>query len=348
MRVCIIGFGTVGRWVVEALGARAAELRSRYGTDLELVGIANSREGLVFRDGGLDPTATVELAAEGRAISEYPGVQRWTDPVEGLRAIEIDLLVETSASPAETGEPGLTHMREALNRGVNVVTSNKWPVAIAGVELADLAERRGVAFRAEATVMSGTPVLGPLTEGLAGATPRGLRAVLNATANSILTTMRSGTGYATALAEAQAAGLAEPDPAADVEGHDSVAKLMILSALTFGHQLRAEDVSRRGIAALTEAEIASGRDPALRLRELAQLDIGSGSGGVRASVEPALLEAAEDPLAPIDGTMNAIIVRADPLGEIRLAGPGAGPRIAGQGVLSDLIALARGMNTGLG
>ena len=57
-------------------------------------------------------------------------------------------------------------MREALGRGIPVITSNKWPIALHGVELAELAANQGVALRAESTVMSGTPLLGPLTEGL--------------------------------------------------------------------------------------------------------------------------------------------------------------------------------------
>jgi homoserine dehydrogenase len=101
----------------------------------------------------------------------------------------------------------------------------------ARVELAELARSRGVAFRAESTVMSGTPVLSALVDGLAGAVPVALRGLLNATANFILSRMAEGRTYEDALAEAQRAGLAERDPAADVEGHDAVAKVMILSAL---------------------------------------------------------------------------------------------------------------------
>ena len=138
-------------------------------------------------------------------------------------------------------------MREALRRGIPVVTSNKWPVALHGLELAELARQRGVAFRAESTVMSGTPVLSTLTEGLAGTVPVGLRGVLNATANMILSQMADGTSYADALGDAQRIGLAERDPAADVEGHDTVAKLMVLSALVFGRQLRREQVACQGI-----------------------------------------------------------------------------------------------------
>jgi homoserine dehydrogenase len=342
MRVCVVGFGTVGRWLVAALHAQRTRLREDYGVAIELVGVANARDGFVFRDGGLDPSVLAELSADERALAEHPDARRWPTAAEALREIDTDLLVETSASPAEDGEPGLTHIREALSRGVGVVTSNKWPVALAGVELAHLARRRRLPFRAESTVMSGTPVLGPLTEGLAGATPHGVRGVLNATANSILTTMRQGTSYEEALQVAQAAGLAEPDPSADVDGHDAVAKLMILSALVFRRQLRVEDVARRGISEMDEAERNAAANEDRRVREVATLDFAEpgGRGEVRATVAPALLDL-DDPLAHVDGTANAVVCRADPLGEIRIVGPGAGPRLAGQGCLSDLISIAK-------
>src|ERR671919_344515 len=207
----------------------------------------------------------VGFGTVGRWLAALPGVRRWTSALEGLRATEADLLVEVTASPSTDGEPGLSHMREALGRGIPVVTSNKWPVALQGVGLAELARGRGVAFRAESTVMSGTPLLSTLTDGLAGAIPVGLRGLLNATANFILTRMAEGRSYEDALAEAQAAGLAERDPAADVEGHDSVAKVMILSALVFGRQLRREQVACRGIT-----DIASSAE---RLKHVATLEL---------------------------------------------------------------------------
>jgi homoserine dehydrogenase len=49
----------------------------------------------------------------------------------------------------------------------------------------------------------------------------------------------------------------------------------------------------------------------------------------------------EDPLATVEGTTNAVVCRAGPIGEVTITGPGAGPQLAGQGVLSDLIAVAR-------
>jgi homoserine dehydrogenase len=249
--------------------------------------------------------------------------------------------VEVTASPLADGEPGLTHMREALHRGIPVVTSNKWPVALHGVELAALARSQGVAFRAESTVMSGTPVLSTLTQGLAGARPSALRGVLNATANVILSQMADGTSYEAALAHAQRAGLAERDPGADVEGHDSVAKVMILSALVFGRQLSRDQVSCQGITGITGQQARQAAQAGGRFRHVATLAFSGpdGTGTVTAGVQPEAVPAA-DLLARVDGLSNALICQASPLGEITIIGPGAGPQLAGQGVLSDILAVA--------
>jgi homoserine dehydrogenase len=86
-----------------------------------------------------------------------------------------------------------------------VVTSNKRPVALRGVEVAELARSRGVAFSAESTVMS-EAVLSALVEGLAGAGPVALRGLLSATSNFILSRMARGEGYEDALKEGAEGG----------------------------------------------------------------------------------------------------------------------------------------------
>jgi homoserine dehydrogenase len=344
VRLWVVGLGTVGRWLLQVLDSQAERLARRYDVRFVVSGVANARDGFVFDAGGLDLPAVLGHLEAGRSIAEQPGAEHWPTAIEGLRATEADVLVEVTASPPPDGEPGVSHMREALGRGIPVVTSNKWPIALHGVELAELAGGQGVALRAESTVMSGTPLLGPLTEGLAGAVPIGLRGVVNATANFILSEMASGRSYDEALASAQAAGLAERGVEADVEGSDAQAKTMILAALVFGRQLRAEEVALRGISGIAGTEIERAVSAGGRIRHVATLEFSEpdGAGDVRASVEPSFL-ASDDPLARIDGTDNAVICRATPLGEITIVGPGAGLELAGQGVLSDLIAVARGL-----
>jgi len=342
VQIWVIGFGTVGRWLLRALDSQRQRLAARYGIDVTVVGLANARDGFIYAENGLDPGTVLELSSKGRPIHEQPGVLHWSSAVEGLRATEADLLVEVTSSPPVDGEPGFAHMREALGRQIPVVTSNKWPVALHGVELAELARRQGVAFRAESTVMSGTPVLSSLVDGLAGTVPSGLRGILNATANFILSGMDEGKSYQDALAEAQQAGLAERDASADVEGYDTVAKLMILSAMVFRRQLRPEQVARRGIADIAREEVDSAASNGGRLRHVATLKFSEpdGVGDVDARVEPMPLRR-DDPLANIEGTTNAVVCYAAPVGDLTIIGPGAGPELAGQGVFSDLIAVAR-------
>jgi homoserine dehydrogenase len=342
LRIWLVGLGTVGQWLARALDTNSERLAGRYGVGVSVVGLANARDGFIYYANGLDLPSVLGLASAGRSIAEQPGVRAWPSGIKGLRATEADLLVEVTASPSTDGEPGLAHMREALGRGIPVVTSNKWPVALRGLELADLARSGGVAFRAESTVMSGTPLLSALGDGLAGAVPIGLRGLLNATANFILSRMAEGKAYQDALAEAQRAGLAERDPAADVEGHDAVAKVMILSALVFGRQLRRDQVACRGITDIARTEIDQAASSGARLKHVATLEFSEpdGAGSVTARVEPEHVRR-DDPLANIEGTTNAVVCRASPIGEVTIIGPGAGPQLAGQGVFSDLIAVAR-------
>ena len=326
LRLWLVGFGTVGQWVARALTERGGELRERYGVRFAVVGLANRRDGFFYRESGLD------LHGVG-SLNGLPDARRWPTALEGLRETEADVLVEVSESPAQSGEPGRSHLAEALGRGIPVVTSNKWSVALHGVELAELGRAHSAALRAESTVMSGTPVLSTLREGLAGASPIAVRGVLNATANYIASEMGRGLAYADALAAAQRLGLAERDPSADVDGHDAVAKAMVLSGLVFGRQLRLEDVSRAGISTVTEADVRQAVSEGKRIREVTTVE------GPVARVEPVVLDA-DDPLWGINGTDNAVVCRADPLGHVTIVGPGAGPELAGQGVLSDLIAIA--------
>jgi homoserine dehydrogenase len=328
--------------VLGALGRGSDSIAARYDVALTVVGVANARDGFVHDPSGLDLDAVLELSADGRALTELPGTARWPTSAAGMAATDADVLVEVSSSAAG-GEPGFTHMRDALERGIAVVTSNKWPVALHGVELARLAREHGTTLGAESTVMSGTPVLAALADGLAGATPLALRGVVSATANFIASRMAANEAYEEALAAAQAEGLAERDPAADVEGYDEMAKVMILAGLVFGTQLDPDAVERHGVSEVRREDVERAAREGAVIRPVVAIErAGSPGAGPSVRVEPVAL-GRDDPLARIDGPMNAVVCRAAPVGEIMIAGPGAGPQLAGQGVLSDLISAARGI-----
>ena len=162
--------------------------------------------------------------------------------------------------------------------------------------------------------------------------------MVNATVNQMLTEMAGGASYDDALAQAQADGLAEPDPSADVDGRDECAKAMVLAALVFGVQLTPGDVRVRGISSLGAREEEALRSGGV-VRSVTTLTRAA-SGGVSASVEPVVLED-DDPLRGVDGVENRLVVETPEGEELSFRGPGAGPEIAGLGVLNDLRAMRR-------
>ncbi|MBA2285990.1 MAG: homoserine dehydrogenase [Ktedonobacteraceae bacterium] len=343
LRLSLLGFGTVGQGLAELLLTKRALLMHTYGLDVSLVAVANARHGFVYREEGLDIATLLELAANHRPLSEHAGVRHWEQALEGLQATGGDVLAEATGTNLRDGEPGMSHIRTALAQGMHVITANKGPLALAGSELLDLARQHGVQLRAESTVMAGTPVLSTIRAGLAGAQVYAIRGILNGTTNYILSAMAAGRDYAEVLAEAQALGYAEADPTADVEGYDAVAKTLILAALVFGHTLKPEQVARRGITTITGEQMRSAAERGQRLKLVASLRFSSteypAEAPLEARVEPVEL-AEHDPLARVDGVLNAISIETDTLPTVTVIGPGAGRLQTGQGLLSDLLALA--------
>ena len=348
VRLSIVGFGTVGRWLASAVHQRRAWLEAECGADLSIVSVATRRDGFLHRQDGFDIPALLDHVAATRPLADYPDVRRWETSLEGLAMTESDVLVEASNTNPREPEPALSHIRQALGRRIHVVTSSKGACATAAVDLAALARQSGVQFRMESTVMSGTPVLSTIREGLAGVRVVSLRGILNGTANHVLTRMAEGFDYAAAVADAQSQGYAEPDPSDDLEGHDVVAKACILAAAAFNRAVTLDQVIRRGISGVTSDSVQQAVRNGCRLKLIAMIRPNpEGDGPSEASmplevrVEPVALPLT-DPLARVDGVMNALIIETDTVREITLIEPGAGPEQAGQGIFADLVSVMRG------
>ncbi len=344
LRLSIIGFGTVGQGLAELLSTKHALLQQEYNLDLALVSVANAHSGFIYREDGLDISVLLRLAAARRPLTAHPGVTHWENPLEGLQATGGDILVEATPTNLHDAEPGISHIRIAISKGMHVVTANKGPGAWAANELFALARQHGVQLRMESTVMAGTPVISTIREGMAGASVHALRGILNGTTNYILTAMAAGQSYGEALADAQARGYAETDPTADVEGYDAVAKTLILAALIFGRSLKPGDVIRQGITTITREQVQQAIEQGNRIKLVASLrllaDDERQEAALDARVEPVALPLS-DPLARVDGVMNALTISTDTLSEVTIIGPGAGRAATGQGLLADVIACAR-------
>jgi homoserine dehydrogenase len=328
LRVAVLGAGTVGREVVRAFLETPDRMAVAGGPRMILAGVA-------VRD-------------LSRAVARGIPDDLLTDaPAHLVASPETDVVVELLGGD----EPARTLVMAALDGGKGVVTANKHVVAHHGPALEAAARRSGAPLRFEAAVGGGIPVLRPLAGDLASNCIERIRGIVNGTTNYILSAMaRDGRGYADVLADAQAAGYAEADPTADVEGIDAANKLAILARLGFGTWLDADAVERRppslrgfgrpGITGVGALDVAAARALGLALKLVADASAAPG-GAVRASVVPTALPL-EDPLGRTDGVTNRIEVRAVPLGTVAFSGPGAGGAATASAVRGDLRAIAQG------
>ncbi len=324
LNVALLGLGVVGSGVARALLEKGEVYARRLGRPLRLRRVL-VRQPHKPRPVALDPSLLT------------------ADPDQVLEDDQVHIVVELMGGE----RPAVDYIRRALERGRYVVTANKEVMAKHGPELLSLAHRRGVDVLYEASVGAGIPIVSPLKRDLSANDIKGLRAIINGTTNYILTRMaREGLDFATALAQAQELGYAEPDPSNDVEGHDAVYKLAILASLAFHTQVPPEAIYREGITRLQARDFryASELGYCIKLLAIARRRPADGEA-VEARVHPALLPQ-EELLAKVDGVLNAIEVEGDLLGRVVFQGPGAGAAPTASAVIADILDAAQALSHG--
>jgi homoserine dehydrogenase len=267
-------------------------------------------------------------------VEKFSGAKRGKLATDVIENVDADVVFELTPTNIKTGEPGLGHIKAAMNAEKHVVTSNKGPLVVAFKELDTLARRRGVEFRYSASVGGAIPIIELARKLLAGNEVQEIRGVLNGTTNYILTRMtEEGTPFEMVLREAQELGIAEKDPSLDIDGIDTASKLVILSNSLLGANAKFGDVRRVGIRRMTPEAIRLAREAGqtIKLIGLAKKD--------QLEVSPKLVPLGH-PLA-VSGTLNAVTLKLDLAREISISGFGAGPTETSSSLLGDLIDIHR-------
>ena len=210
-----------------------------------------------------------------------------------------------------------------------------------GFELGKAAEAAGVTLSFEASVAGGIPVVKTLREGLAGNTVDRVYGILNGTCNYILSRMEAEKlSFEECLAEAQKLGYAEADPTFDIGGYDTAHKLAILTSLAFGTVVDAAAVGVEGIETITLADLQAADDLGFRVKLLGVAK--RTASGIEQRVHPTMVPKSSA-IAQIMGVTNAVVVNADAVLELTLAGPGAGGNATASAVIADIADVARGI-----
>lgn len=342
-KIGLIGCGTVGQGFLEILEKKGGYLAESLGFRARVVAISDKIKGSLLLPEGINPAKLLSLLREGKKIDDYlegeENPAAGMEPLEMIERCDADIIAELTYTDIQTAEPATSYVRKALQAGMHVVTSNKGPAALYYEELKSLAQKNNVFFRIEGTVMSGTPVFHLFENGLEGNKIRQIKGILNGTTNFILTKMEEeDMDYEDALKLAQESGYAEADPTADVEGYDALAKIVILSNVLLGANLKPSDPKREGISSISKQDVKEALASGMRYKLIASAK--KEKTGVEASVSPQKLPLS-DPLAGVTGANNALTFDLDLMGKVTIQGPGAGKIETGYSILSDMLAIHR-------
>ncbi len=324
VRVLLIGAGNLGRRFSKVLTDKHEELLQRYGLDVRLVGVADSRGAAIVADGldgaavsahGLDGAAITAIKEAGGSVADLPEVGRpGMTGLELIETVNADLLCEASPVNLDTGaEPGLSHVRLALVKGLHVSTPNKGPIVLAYRELMASAQQHGVQLRFDGTVAGGLPAIALGARDLRGATIQRIDAVPNLTTGFVLDLLASGVKWDDAIEEARAAGALEGDGVWDIDGWDAAAKMAILAQSVLDLDVDLKDISMKGIRGIdidwlkTQSE-----DGLVRLRASA---VRRADGGYNLNVAPVVLSP-KHPLGRLGSTQMGITFETDLFGSI--------------------------------
>ncbi|MDH4218982.1 MAG: homoserine dehydrogenase [Candidatus Aminicenantes bacterium] len=338
VNIILMGFGRVGQAFVRLVHEKSETCSARYGLNLRIVSVFTSKGAFVFPGNTMDWKELADLSSGFR-----PERSSFWKPsfclTEALEADETGVLVECTPSDIKHGEPGLSHIYQALDAGWHVVTANKGPLVVDFRGLKEKAEKNRATLGLSGAAAAALPTLDVALYSLAGTEITCIEGILNGTTNYILTRMNQGLDYQIALEEAQKLGIAEPDPSLDVEGWDTAAKILIITNVLFSAGFTLEDIHVEGItdipSDLRERARQEGKCIKL-LGRFVQLD-----GTPKLETTLSLIDFSH-PLYGVNGAQKGITFSTDTMDSVTVTGGKSDPMGAAAALLKDIINIHRG------
>ncbi len=313
VKLGIIGGGTVGSGVYDALQRNGALVASRLGVNVVVERVA-VRDLKKVRAAKIPKTL---LTTDWREVVFDPQVQLVAELIGGTTIAREAILA-------------------ALKLGKPVITANKALLSAHGEELFAAAKKYGTNLYYEASVAGGIPIIKALREGFVGNRINALYGIVNGTCNYILTRMKlEGADFGAVLADAQRLGYAETPPDLDIDGHDAAHKTGILASLAHGFWINPKKIHVEGIRHISALDIKFAGELGYTIKLLGTVKKLEGNCRVQVSVYPTLVPNSHV-LASVNGVFNAVFVRGDVVGDSLFYGRGAGKDATASAVLSDI------------
>ena len=324
----------MGQSLARVLTKQTDWLVKNYGFEPQVTAIVDSR-GSCRDDNGLKLDLALKVKKKYGTVQKYPGTGgRKTNTQQIISETEAEVVIETTPSNFETGEPGLTDIKQSLSARKHVVTANKGPLALAMPALLELASHTRMQLRFSATVGAGTPFLSFASKCLPGEKILGIHGILNGTTNYILTRMdEASLSFQKAVTEAQEKGYAEKNPANDLKGLDTAAKIVILANWVFKRRISINELEITRIETITLEKIGTAKKSGARIKLIGRLT------DSQAVVKPEEVPA-DNPMC-VPGNLNALSFSTQHTGDVTLIGRGAGGEETATAIIRDLVDIRR-------
>lgn len=334
MDIGLIGFGGVGQAFVKLLVEKKKYIFEKYNLDLKVKYILKS-DGGIYESNGIDLEELAEFINKKKSIKEHILWKENLKFEEMIQNNDVDTLVELTSTNIETGEPGLTHIKRALESGINVVTGNKGAIILKYKELKEIADKNSVKLKVGCTTGGALPSINGGLYDVAGSEIQAIEGILNGTTNYILSKMSmEEVSYEEALAQAQKDGIAEANPSLDVLGYDTACKIVILANVLMDANIKLEDIEVKGITEVKLDTIKESKKENEKLKLIGRVYIEDNM--VKAYVRPIKIKE-DHPLYFVDYKNKGVFFKTDSLGDISIIGGASGTRNAAASILRDLV-----------
>jgi homoserine dehydrogenase len=337
----LVGFGNIGQNLASVLLRDADYLRKNFDLEIQVVGAVETDPKGEFHsvcsENGVDLKTLLEIKRRTKTISSYPVAGGHRTSQDLIRNSGAQLMLESTPTNLQDGQPGLSHIKSALEGGMSVVTSNKGPLLFDLKGLRKAAEEGHVGFKYSAAVAGALPIIPTGYYSLAGCRVSSIEGILNGTCNFILTQMAErGTTMEQALAQAQQMGIAETNPKLDIQGYDTAFKLLVAVNSIMNADLKISDVKVSGIEHVTQEMIQQARGKGCLLKLIGRAAKADGQVEMKVGLEEVN---SEHPFYSVNGIWKAVLFNTELLGEVVLSGGKSNPQLAAGAMVRDIVNL---------
>ena len=246
---------------------------------------------------------------------------------------DVNLIVEVINDP----DAAFEIVSEALKRGKAVVSGSKTMIARHLPELIDLQHKYNASLLYDASSCGSIPVIRNLEEYYDNDLLLEVKGILNGSSNYILSRVFDhNEKYDNALKTAIDLGFAEVDPSFDIDGYDSLYKLIIITVHALGVYVAPDDIFTYGISHISDFDINFAREKRVKIKLVAQV-IKISPSQFTMFVMPEFVKKSRY-IYSVDDEYNGVVIRGECYDRQFMFGKGAGSLPTASSILSDMVA----------